>query len=743
MARSRSQKKNGRTKGRKSEASFELSPRAKRELGALALAAIALISILAFFGAAGPGGHYINAALGAMFGLLKYLFPLAAIAFGVGLAFPDRFRFNPGAMFGAFVFMVSLGALINVLRFPVREESMFLDNLSVAGGYLGLLLSYPLVAMIGEWGSIILLIVMVIGAFVVTFNISMHEIAAMMPSPRTLLKPFMSVRDAMGTSARTDEEDASEDDAAAPSFSTSTIAAVASDEPSLDDDGDGDDTAHDMTESVRPKRRRAHVPIPLDLLEHRAGKPSSGDINGRMMTIKKTLENFGIPVEMGEISVGPTVTQFTMKPADGIKLTRITGLANDLALSLAAHPIRIEAPIPGKSLVGIEVPNESVAIVTLREVLESKNFQKNNSSGLTMCLGKDVAGEAWTADLAKMPHMLVAGATGSGKTVCLNALILSLLFQNSPDDLRLLLIDPKRVELPIYNGIPHLLTPAITEVPKIINALKWSIGEMDRRFTLLAQKGARDITEYNARAEEKMPYIVVVVDELADLMVASGAEVEASIIRLAQMSRAVGIHLIIATQRPSVDVITGLIKANITARVAFSVSSSTDSRTILDSVGAERLIGRGDMLFQTAELSRPKRIQCCFVGDRDIRQVVDFIKSQLELPADYDETITAKPGRNGEFGVMHGEDDNDDMYDEARVTVIRAGKASASYLQRRLKVGYARAARLLDMLEENGIIGPGDGAKPRQVLVNAVHDEDGVHVADDDGDEDFNEEDHA
>jgi S-DNA-T family DNA segregation ATPase FtsK/SpoIIIE len=735
MARSRSRKNNGRNK--KNEESFELSPRAKRELGALALAAVALISVLAFFGAAGPGGRYIDTALGAAFGLLKYLFPLVVLAIAAGLAFPDRLRTRPAAVFGTFIFLTSLGALINVLRFPVREESMFLDNLSVAGGYLGLLLSYPLVTMIGSWASIIVLVIAVISAFVITFNISVHELASMIPDPRRLVRPLMGERGAF--TIRTDDASADEAEEEAPAFRTSAVPSHQGSEEEPGEDGSGaTDPSREMTESVRPKRRRrAHVPIPLDLLEHRGGKPTSGDINGRMMTIKKTLENFGIPVEMGEISVGPTVTQFTMKPADGIKLTRITGLANDLALSLAAHPIRIEAPIPGKSLVGIEVPNESVAIVTLREVLESKSFQKNNSSGLTVCLGKDVAGEAWTADLAKMPHMLVAGATGSGKTVCLNALILSLLFQNSPDDLRLLLIDPKRVELPIYNGIPHLLTPAITEVPKIINALKWAIGEMDRRFTLLSQVGARDITEYNARADEKMPYIVVIVDELADLMVASGAEVEASIIRLAQMARAVGIHLIIATQRPSVDVITGLIKANITARVAFSVSSSTDSRTILDSVGAERLIGRGDMLFQTAELSRPKRIQCCFVGDRDIRQVVNFIKSQLELPADYDETITAKPGRNGEFGVMSGgDDDNDDMYDEARVTVVRAGKASASYLQRRLKIGYARAARLLDMLEENGIIGPGEGAKPRQVLVSAVHDDDGVHIPDDEGSDD-------
>ncbi len=448
------------------------------------------------------------------------------------------------------------------------------------------------------------------------------------------------------------------------------------------------------------------------------------------MSIKKTLENFGIPVEMGEYSVGPTVTQFTLRPADGIKLTRITSLSNDLALSLAAHPIRIEAPIPGRSLVGIEVPNHVIAVVGLREVIESKEF-KGRRSNLTVCLGKDVSGKPWIANLAKMPHLLVAGATGSGKTVCLNSIILSLLYQNNPDELKLILIDPKRVELPVYNGLPHLLAPAVTEVPKTINALKWAIGEMDRRFTILSEAGKRDIESYNESASERMPYIVIIIDELADLMVASASEVEASIIRLAQMSRAVGIHLIVATQRPSVDVITGLIKANITSRIAFSVASATDSRTILDGPGAEKLVGRGDMLFLSAELSKPKRIQCCYVSDGDIRHVVDHIKSQMEEPVSYEEGVTEKhAGGFGQFGVDGG-GDSDELLDEARDTVVRAGKASASYLQRRLKIGYARAARLLDLLEERGIIGPGEGAKPRQILVTPVEDVDGRHYRDD------------
>jgi S-DNA-T family DNA segregation ATPase FtsK/SpoIIIE len=373
----------------------------------------------------------------------------------------------------------------------------------------------------------------------------------------------------------------------------------------------------------------------------------------------------------------------------------------------------------------------------LREILEAKEFltpsgrrsfslfDKNKKSNLTIVLGKDVAGEPWVADLGKMPHLLVAGATGSGKTVCLNSIIISLLYQNSPDELKFILVDPKRVELPVYNGIPYLYTPVITEVPKIVNALKWAIIEMDRRFEKLSKLGARNIDVYNHKlsessvkdSEEKMPYIVIIIDELADLMTAAGSEVEACIIRLAQMARAVGIHLIVATQRPSVDVITGLIKANITSRIAFAVASQTDSRTILDVAGAEKLLGRGDMLFISSELSKPKRLQGALVTDEEIKRVVEFIEDSYEEP-EYDETVIERSAANVFYGGGNGVlGDDDPLLPEAKDTIMRAGKASASLLQRRLKIGYARAARLLDLLEEQGIIGPADGAKPREILV--------------------------
>ena len=459
------------------------------------------------------------------------------------------------------------------------------------------------------------------------------------------------------------------------------------------------------------------VNLPLSLLSGKRGKPTSGDINENREIIHKSLEHFGIPVEMGDISVGPTVTQYTFRPAEGIKLSRITNLSNDLALALAAHPIRIEAPIPGKHLVGVEVPNQSKAIVPLKELLTSEKYE-NRKSNLSLALGKDVAGEVWFDPINKMPHLLVAGATNSGKSVCLNTIIVSLLYQNNPDDLKFIMVDPKRVELPAYDGIPYLLTPVITDVPKTINALKWCLNEMDRRYDILSRASKKDIQGYNQTVANKMPYIVFIIDELADLMVAASKDIEAGIIRLAQMARAVGIHLILATQRPSVDVITGLIKANMPARIAFSVASGTDSRTILDSLGAEKLLGRGDMLYKGTEMSKPVRLQGAFVSETEIGKITRYLKAQGE--PQYIENITNRQKVQGIGGIgLDGvKGDEDELVSEAKELVIKAGKASASYLQRRLRIGYARAASILDALEEEGVIGPAQGAKPRDILVS-------------------------
>ena len=480
---------------------------------------------------------------------------------------------------------------------------------------------------------------------------------------------------------------------------------------------------------IAPKEPETHpsirtpkvkVDLPINLLDDKKSKPTSGDIKVGLEKIQKTLENFHIPVEMGEVQVGPTVTQYTLKPSEGIKLSRITALNNDLALAMAAHPIRIEAPIPGKSLVGIEVPNQKPAVVRIREILDTPEF-KNRKTNITIALGKDVSGKAWVDDIGHMPHLLVAGATGSGKSVCLNAIIISLLYENNPDTLRMILVDPKRVEFPVYNGIPHLLTPVITDVTKTVYALRWAISEMDRRFDTLQKAKKRNLESYNLATKEKMPHIIIIIDELADLMVAAAAEVEACIIRLTQMARAVGIHLVVATQRPSVDVITGLIKANIPCRIAFSVASLMDSRTILDTSGAEKLVGKGDMLFMTPTTAKPRRLQGAYVSDDEIKRVVDFLRHAAGEP-DYQTEITDKAATSGStsFDFNGGGDSDDDLFDEAKKLVIESGKASASYLQRRLRIGYARAARLIDLMEEAGIVGPGDGAKPRDILVDKV-----------------------
>ncbi len=454
---------------------------------------------------------------------------------------------------------------------------------------------------------------------------------------------------------------------------------------------------------------------PIELLKELDEVADPGNIYKNAEVIQKCLSTFGIEVGLGDANVGPTVTQYTLKPSSGVKLNNIVARQNDLALALSAKSLRIEAPIPGKNAVGVEIPNKNVAKVSLREILLSNQF-KATKSKLALALGRDVAGEPVAIDLEKMPHLLIAGATGSGKSVCINSVITSLLFNNSPEDLRLLLVDPKRVELIGYNDLPHLLTPVVVDVDKTVAALKWTVWEMERRYKVFSDLGRRNITAYNEKPgdEGKMPYIVVIIDELADLMATSSKEVEGSIVRIAQMARATGIHLIVATQRPSVDVLTGLIKANIGSRIAFATASQVDSRTILDVSGSEKLLGNGDMLFMAAGV-KPRRVQGCFVSDGEIEKVVSYLKERTE--PQYDDSIVnfgkSKSGAGGGNGASE-----DDLYDEAVQTVVNAGKASASLLQRRLKVGYARAARLLDILEENGVIGPADGARPRDVLVS-------------------------
>lgn len=435
-------------------------------------------------------------------------------------------------------------------------------------------------------------------------------------------------------------------------------------------------------------------------------------------TLEQTLESFGVRAKVTQIHRGPAVTRYEVQPDIGVKVSRIVNLTDDLALALAAKDIRIEAPIPGKAAIGIEVPNREVAIVTLREVLESPEYHEADSK-LTLALGRDISGEAIVGDMTKMPHLLVAGATGSGKSVCINGLITSILYKAKPNEVKFLMIDPKRVELNIYNGIPHLLAPVVTDSRRAALALKKVIAEMEKRYELFAESGARDIARYNQLMAERhperdypaLPYIVVIIDELADLMMVAPHDVEDAIIRLAQMARAAGIHLIIATQRPSVDVITGVIKANIPSRIAFGVSSQADSRTILDMGGAEKLLGRGDMLYLPVGASKPTRIQGAFLSDQEVESIVAFCKNQQE--AQYSEDLMVKSEE------LHDKSDEveDELYPQAVQLVTEAKTASVSMLQRRLRVGYTRAARLIDEMEARGIVGPYEGSKPREVLV--------------------------
>lgn len=480
----------------------------------------------------------------------------------------------------------------------------------------------------------------------------------------------------------------------------------------------------------------SYTPPPLSILEKDKGKPGVGDIKANANIIKRTLQNFGVDVQVDEISIGPSVTRYALKPAEGVRLSKILGLQNNLELALAAHPVRIEAPIPGRSLVGIEVPNTAKTTVGLSTLLASLEFQ-NSEKPLLVSLGKDIAGKSHFANLAKMPHILIAGATGSGKSVTIHTIITSLLFRNSAEQLRFIMIDPKRVELTLYNNIPHLLTPVITDAKKAILALKWATKEMDRRYSILEKHSVRDIESYHEHISdfneddetEGMPYIAIVIDELADIMQMYPRELESVVVRLAQMSRAVGIHLVLSTQRPSVNVITGLIKANIPTRIALQVASQIDSRTILDASGAEKLLGSGDMLYLSGEMSKPRRLQAAFVSETEVKKVVKYLIKNYgdDLQSEIDLTTNGVKDINDSAvfeAILDEEEDRDDeLYAEAKETVISAGKASTSYLQRKLRIGYARAARLIDILEERGVIGPSDRSRPREVLEGNKYEE--------------------
>ncbi len=702
--------------------SLGLKPEVKRTVLALFLLILTVIAALGLFESAGVVGQYLNLALSWLLGWGRWLAPILLAAWVIFLFGREKLAIGALNYVGLTLLTLALHGLMQL--FISRSDWPEALLAGSGGGHVGYLVALGLVKGVGLVAAFVALVVIILIALMFIFNSTLAGLWRGSWLAGLLLHPFSFIKQKM--SGQAEAETAAQEGDTGEEISEAEKEAAEEEEEIEEEPMEAPLAGRRPAVAARAEEVEniwqptgIKIDLPLDLLTSSNGKPVAADIKNGQRIIQKTLEEFGIAVEMGAISVGPTVTQYTLRPADGIKLSRITNLNNDLAMALAAHPVRIEAPIPGKSLVGIEVPNKAIALVTLREILSSGEF-KGRKTNSTIALGKDVAGKVWTADICKMPHLLVAGATGSGKSVMLNAIIVSLLYQNNPDDVRFIMVDPKRVELTIYNGIPHLLTPVITEVSKTVNALKWCLNEMDRRFKILSKYGKRDISSFNLSNKQKMPYIIFIIDELADLMLLAGKEVEAGVVRLAQMARAVGIHLVLATQRPSVNVITGTIKANMPARIAFAVASSIDSRTILDGMGAEKLLGRGDMLFSDASMPKPKRLQGAFVSEKEIKRIVAEIKRQGD-GAEYLEDVTERQHVSGMAGVgMDGtmSDDDDELIAEAKNIVISAGKASATLLQRKLSIGYARAAKILDILEEHGIIGPSQGAKPREILVS-------------------------
>lgn len=634
----------------------ELHPQIKKAIYIIVLAMLCIITLLALAGQAGQFGNYYKTALDGLFGYGIFLVPIILL----GLIFRKQILFR----LGLGLFVLSLLGIFEIFN--------------LKGGYIGAASSYFLLKYTGISVSLIILSGLVIVAVLIALNIPVFE--------------FFKRHKQEKTQEQEQEEERAKTE---PKQKIKKLGIFA--------------RKKDAGAEQCPVASGWQAPA-IELLDQdKSVSVSAGNIENNQNIIQRTLENFGIEVAMAQVNIGPTVTQYTLKPAIGVKLARITALQNDLAMALAARSLRIEAPILGKSLVGIEIPNEKTAFVRLAPLLTNEQFNKNKPI-LGIALGRDVAGQPYYSDLARMPHMLIAGATGSGKTICINTVLLSLLYNKSPDQLKLILIDPKRVELTSYNGIPHLLSPAITDAKKAVQALKWALSEMDDRFKKLEAAKVRDISSYK---DNDMPYIIIVIDELADLMMTNPREVEAGIVRLSQMARAVGIHLIVSTQRPSVSVITGLIKANITTRIAFQVATQVDSRTILDMAGAEKLLGRGDMLFLSGDSAKPKRLQGALVTDNEVKRVVKQL-SKLELS---DNKFEPKQEQEIKQEIKTPVQPDDEMYDQAKELVITSKKASASLLQRHLRVGYARAARLLDLLEANNIVGPHQGAKPRQVLI--------------------------
>lgn len=704
------------------------------QVGAVLWIVLSLLLIVSWFGTGGPIIEWIGDITQKTIGYAMYFLPVLLVYISVSVFRSEENRLPFVVKFASVIILVWLAGLFGLLKTTTRPY---------AGGFIGDTANNAMLAMVDPAVAAFLyiLFILITTLFITSTNpwTMISSIWAMMKSDRIEEGKNTEV---MKKAAKAEPAKKMSDiklNAGVPIMEDKPKDKKSSGLSSLKNSTKVDKVAEDQAALVMAHDPNWKMPG-LDLLEQKESAADVGDYHHSAEVIRDTLAEFNIEVEMGDVNIGPKVTQYTLKPPSGVKLTRITALETNIALNLAAQSLRIEAPIPGQRAVGIEVPNRKAADVRLYGVLNSKHWRSAREP-LSFAIGKDISGQAVVGELNKMPHLLVAGQTGSGKSVMINTLLTSLLYRNSPSDMKLILVDPKQVEMAPYEDIPHLLTPVITEPEKTISALKWAVNEMERRYKLLREEGVRDIATYNKKIKSKgtkiavadeegnvqqheegaMPYIVIVIDELADLMMVAARDVEALIVRLAQKARAVGIHLVLATQRPSVDVITGLIKANVPARIGFTVASQVDSRTILDQIGAEKLLGQGDMLMITPSMSKPKRIQGAWVTDGEVVRITDHLR--MQSAPQYNNDVVAQPVQlNGKGGVVMDFDSEggDDMFRDAVRVVIEGGKASTSFLQRRLRIGYSRAARIIEEMEEQGIIGPADGSRPREVLISSL-----------------------
>lgn len=751
------------------KASGQYQNELKNEIIGISLLAFALLSFVSLFSnSTGAVGATVLKVIKVITGEGRYIFPVLIMGFGFKIIRSrKRLKFGSQSIGGALLFLLFL--IMLHLQLEVDEKALFHEGyLGNGGGVVGGVLTAILLAAFGRTGTYIVwtalliidLVLITKMSFVKVVRLAGKKLGLYWSGTKETLSGFLftEVDDEEIYEENTIPDIRTEPAAAKkPVFLDSNVfdfhkAFRGNEEEITQNDEESlpkiniypepiekimaNEENREQAEIISFAERRAKtkdepdfVPVqqvvdtfqlpPLSLFQ-RGNKPknlkTNKDITDNVRILEETLESFGVKAKVTQVSRGPAITRYELQPAPGVKVSRIVNLADDIALSMAASGVRIEAPIPGKAAVGIEVPNKETAPVTMRELLESEEFN-SSSSKLTFVLGKDIAGKTIVADLGKMPHMLIAGATGSGKSVCMNTLIGSILFKAKPTEVKLLMIDPKMVELTTYNGIPHLISPVVTDAKKAASSLRWAVREMEKRYELFARAGVKDMERFNAAVQsgafqhnERMPSIMVVIDELADLMMVAPADVEDAICRLAQMARAAGMHLVVATQRPSVDVITGLIKANIPSRIAFNVSSQIDSRTILDMAGAEKLLGKGDMLFFPVGLPKPIRVQGAYMSDKEVEALVTFLRAQGQ-PEFVEGVVQAEQQTNVEQG------EEDDLLGEAVKILIESGQASISMLQRRLRIGYARAARLIDVMEERGIVGKFEGSKPRSILM--------------------------